>query len=228
MLAAVILVAVLAAASRQRIRSYAWLMLVTLGVATLSCSRMINWWAPVAGLVVALQATAVGTPPRFAPVLPPAGRRGLLLGGLVVALVALIASPAARGLLSERETLAARRPMVSAATPVEVTAWLVENPPEGMVLAAYEWGDLLIWQGPPRIRLMVASHTHLVPESVWRDYIEVIGVARDWPRRLEHHDIRTLVLDRHRHSRLITALAGNPLWKKDYSDELAEVWSRKQ
>jgi len=228
MLVAVILIAALTIASRQRARSYAWLMLVSTGVATLFCSRMINWWAPVAGLVVALQATAIGGQQRIVAPLPSATRRGLQLAGLVLALVALVTAPASRGLLIRRETLSARRPMVSAGTPVEVTSWLVEHPPEGMVLAAYEWGDFLIWQGPPRLRLMVASHTHLVPETIWRDYIGVIGVARDWPRRLEDHDIRTLVLDRHRQAGLITALAENPLWKQDYSDDLAEVWSRKQ
>ena len=68
----------------------------------------------------------------------------------------------------------------------------------------------------------------LLPESVWRDYIEVIGVSRDWPQRLERQQVHTLVLDRHRQAGLIAALANHPLWKKDYSDELAEVWSRKQ
>ena len=78
------------------------------------------------------------------------------------------------------------------------------------------------------IQLLVASHTHLIPQGVWRDYIEVIGVAHDWPQRLEHQQVRTLVLDKQRQAGLIAALADHPLWNRDYSDDLAEVWSRKQ
>jgi len=228
MLAATVLICSLALVGRRRVRSYAWLMLITTGVATVGCSRMINWWAPIAGLVVALQATSLSSHPGLPPAPSSGDRRKVLVGGLVLALIALIASPAARGLLVERDTLAARRPMVSSATPLEATAWLVEHPPKGMVLASYEWGDFLIWQGPPRIQLLVASHAHLVPETAWRDYIEVIGVARDWQQRLARHDIRTLVLDRHRQAGLIAALKDDPGWQQDYSDALAEVWSRKQ
>ncbi len=228
MLAAVILILALALASRRRIRTPAWLMLATTGVATLVCSRWINWWAPMAGSVVAFQASGLGHQVRTASTFS-TRQKGQLAGcGVIVATLAIISSPAARGLLTHRDTLVARRPLVSASTPVEATAWLVSHPPRGMVLAAYEWGDFLIWQGPPQIQLMVASHTHLIPESVWRDYIEVIGVSRDWPQRLERQQVHTLVLDRHRQAGLIAALANHPLWKKNYSDDLAEVWSRKQ
>jgi hypothetical protein len=228
MLAAAVLIGSLAIIGRRRVRSYAWLMLITTGVATVACSRMINWWAPVAGLVVALQATALSSRLGLSQPLPPADRRKVLVGAVVMTLVTLIASPAARGLLVERDTLVARRPMVSSATPLEATAWLLEHPPQGMVLASYEWGDFLIWQGPPRIQLLVASHAHLVPETAWRDYIEVIGVATDWSQRLDRHNIQTLVLDRHRQAGLIAALEDDPGWQQDYSDALAEVWSRKQ
>jgi len=228
MLAALLMIGSLAFVGRRRVRCWAWLMLITTGVATVACSRMINWWAPVAGLIVALQASVPGTSLGIQHPLCSTDRRKVLVGGLLLALVTLIAAPATRGLLLERDTLAARRPMVSSATPIEATAWLVEHPPEGMVLASYEWGDFLIWQGPPKIQLMVASHAHLIPETAWRDYIEVIGVARDWQQRLDRHDIQALVLDRHRQAELITALENKPGWRQDYSDALAEVWSRKQ
>ncbi|GIT30054.1 MAG: hypothetical protein Ct9H300mP1_21000 [Planctomycetaceae bacterium] len=83
-----------------------------LGVATLSCSRMINWWAPVAGpFVLALQAPPsaqtpgrndvglVGTTHR------PAGQPGCGRSRND-------STPAVRGLLRTRNA-AGRRPMVS-------------------------------------------------------------------------------------------------------------------
>ncbi len=228
MLASIVLIVSVAMSGRRRVRCSNWLMLVSLGVATLSCSRMINWWSPVAGLVVALQAASIGTKRPVAPPLAPSERRTVLLAGLVVAGVAMISAPAVRGLLAERETLQARRPMVSASTPVEVTEWLAKHPPGGTVLASYEWCDFLLWQGPSRIQLLVTSHAHLVPAEVWGDYFEVIDVASDWRQRLRRYDIRTVVLDRHRQAKLLDALAADPAWKRDYSDELAEVWSRKQ
>ena len=227
MLASIVLVVSVAMSSRRRVRCSNWLMLVALGVAALSCSRMINWWAPVAGLVVALQAASIRTKRPAAPTLDPSERRTVLLAGLVVAGAAMSSTPAVRGLLAERETLQARRPMVSASTPVEVTGWLASHPPDGTVLASYEWSDFLLWQGPSRIRLLVTSHAHLVPTEVWTDYFEVIGVASDWRQRLRRYDIRTVVLDRHRQAKLLATLATDPGWQQDYSDELAEVWSRK-
>jgi hypothetical protein len=193
---------------------------------------MINWWAPVAGLVVALQASTLGKPTPFAAKLTSARWQDPARRGLAVALVAfatVITTPAARSMLTERDNLLARRPFVSAATPIEVTEWLRKHPPQGIVLAAYEWGDFLIWQGPPRIQLLVASHAHLVPESAWQDYIQVIRVADDWNTRLDRHHIQTLVLDRHRQAGLIDALealGAKSNWKQVYADQLAEVWSR--
>ena len=227
MLAGIVLVVCVAMSGRRRVRFSNWLMLVALGVATLSCSRMINWWAPVAGLVLALQAASISTKRPVATTLASSERRTVLLASLVVAGVAMSSTPAVRGLLTERETLQARRPMVSASTPVEVTRWLASHPPGGMVLASYEWSDFLLWQGPSQIRLLVTSHAHLVPTEAWTDYFEVIGVASDWRQRLRRYDIRTVVLDRHRQGKLLAALATDPGWQQDYSDALAEVWSRK-
>ena len=227
MLAGIVLVVCVTMSSRRRVRFSNWLMLVALGVATLSCSRMINWWAPVAGLVLALQAASISTKRPVATTLASSERRTVLLAGLVVAGVAISSTPAVTGLLAERETLQARRPMVSASTPVEVTRWLASHPPGGMVLASYEWSDFLLWQGPSQIRLLVTSHAHLVPTEAWTDYFEVIGVASDWRQRLRRYDIRTVVLDRHRQGNLLATLATDPGWQQDYSDALAEVWSRK-
>ena len=232
MLVATVLIVSLGLASRQTVRAWAAVMLVTTGIAALVCSRMINWWAPVAGLVVALQASTLGKPTPFAAKLTSARWQDPARRGLAVALIAfatVIAAPAARGMLTERDNLLARRPIVSAATPIEVTDWLRKHPPRGIVLAAYEWGDFLIWQGPPRIQLLVASHAHLVPESAWQDYIQVIRVADDWNTRLDRHNIQTLVLDRHRQAGLIEALealGAKSNWKQVYADQLAEVWTR--
>ena len=52
-------------------------------------------------------------------------------------------------------------------------------------------------------------------------------MASDWRQRLRRYDIRTVVLDRHRQGKLLATLATDPGWQQDYSDALAEVWSRK-
>ncbi len=226
MLAASILVGLLAVVSRRRRRSVDWLLLVGLGLSSLLTSRMIIWWAAVAGAVVAFHAAGVVFPrPRRTPSATSRFRPpivGLVACGLVVG-----TAPATWSVFGSDDPLLARRPAVSEETPIETAAWLVQHPPSGMVFAAYEWGDFLLWQGPPKLRVLVASHAHLLPPAVWQDYMAVIRFETGWRQRLSKYDVTTMVLDRRRQTGLLKILAGEPGWRRDYRDERSEVWSRK-
>ncbi|MDP7278125.1 MAG: hypothetical protein QF363_21780 [Planctomycetaceae bacterium] len=224
MLVASVLIGLLAVVSRRRGRSADWLLLIGLGVSSLWTSRMLAWWAAVAGGVVAFHAAGMGCRRRHSSIRP--GRFRPAITGLVVWGLAVGTAPATWSALDSAEPLVARRPAVSAATPVEVARWLVEHPPPGMVLAAYEWGDFLLWQGPVDLRVLVASHAHLIPPAVWQDYMAMIRLETGWRERLSKYDVKTVVLDRQRQAGLLEMLAEEEDWRRDYRDERCEVWSR--
>jgi hypothetical protein len=97
----------------------------------------------------------------------------------------------------------------------------------------YEWGDYLLWKGPQRAKVFVATHAHVLPPKVWRHYMGVVRMRPGWERVLEHYDVRTVVLDRRYRGALIRALKRMPGWTLRYEDGLgaafvkSEVGSRK-
>jgi hypothetical protein len=115
---------------------------------------------------------------------------------------------------------------VSAQTPVAATAWLREHPPTGQVFNTYEWGDYLLWQGPPDMKIFVDSQAHLVPREVWRDYMAVISVMSGWNDNFDRYGVQTIIIDKAERGALIAKLKDDPHWKRRYEDSLAVIFTR--
>jgi hypothetical protein len=120
------------------------------------------------------------------------------------------------------------RQCVSAQTPVAATLWLRENPPVGQVFNIYEWGDYLVWAGPPKLPVFVTSHAHLVAPGVWRDYLAVINLRPGWADVLDRYRVTTVVVDKSRSEALIAKLTKNGAWKVAYEDDLAVIFARQE
>jgi hypothetical protein len=202
-------------------------MLVTLGIATLWMSRMIVWFAPVAAYYFALHASAIWSR-RF---VKAATRRTTSYSALWtcaaigVAGLSVVFTPLTSRLLSGSEPNSPQN--LSPHTPVDAAAYLREHPPRGQLFNTYEWGDYLVWAGPPNLPVFVTSHAHLIPEDVWRDYIDVINVRDGWQETLNRYDVQTVVLDRRQHERLVDALRGEPGWIKTYEDGIGVIFVRR-
>lgn len=134
-------------------------------------------------------------------------------------------SPAGREVLFGRELSAAQN--VSRQTPLGAVAWLWQNPRRGLVLNAFEWGDFLMWAGPPETRVFVTSHAHLVPPEVWRDYLAILDLQSGWEALLNRYGVETVVLSRRDQPRLTAALRAAESWQPAYEDEQAVVFVRK-
>jgi hypothetical protein len=104
--------------------------------------------------------------------------------------------------------------------------WLRKNPPAGQVFNTYEWGDYLIWAGPPNFSVFVTSQAHLVPPDVWRDYLAVIRVASGWEAILDKYGVETIVVDTLRRGRLIGALRKEEGWSVAFENDVAVVFER--
>jgi hypothetical protein len=203
------------------------LALVGLGIAAFWSTRMLIWWAPVATGCFIVHAHAAWR--RFRPQqgLPPESPRSRFWTVVAAGLASCSFATTPFGLrvfAGRVEELAQR---VSSQTPVRATAWLAANPPVGQVFNTYEWGDYLVWSGPPDLPVFVTSQAHLVPRDVWRDYLAVISVAAGWAGILERYRVETIVLDELKRGALIEKLKKNDVWTVVFEDDIAVIFARR-
>jgi hypothetical protein len=204
------------------------LLLIGFGVVAWWTSRMLVWWSPAAAYYLAIHSAAICTRRRVRRSAVPtkdAGRPVWAFAGVVVALIAVACTPLGLGRL-HLKTVDWHRSL-SPWTPVDAAAYLVDHPPRGQIFNTLEWGDYLLWAGPPHLRIFVDSHVHVVPIQVWRAYMRVITLSDDWQNDLERFEVTTIVLDREQHAALATALRLNADWQVAYEDAIAVIYVRR-
>lgn len=214
--------------SPRRISASEVLLHVGLGGATLWTSRMIVWWAPFAAYCVALHGNAAFQRWRGGRLeLEPVERRSLWTAaafGLFV--VPALVTPFGGALLHGRrgdETTG-----LSPQTPVGAVEYLRKNPPQGQVFNSYEFGDYLLWAGPPDMKLFLNSHAHLVPEEIWVHYQAVLNVSSGWEETLDLYGVNTVVLDNTRRRDLARVMKRDEDWKIGYEDRNSLVMLRRK
>ena len=84
---------------------------------------------------------------------------------------------------------------MSSQTPVEVTKWLVKNPPKGQVFNTYEWGDYMLWAGPKDMKVFVASHAQFVSAEIWDDYVSIADRGASWETQFDRYGVTTVILE---------------------------------
>lgn len=219
--------------SPRRVRVAEILLLAGLGGAALWTSRMIIWWAPLAAYFVALHGHAAWRAARKTkpqPVRSPHGSlawTGLCAVFVVLALAAKPLEPAIRG-----GGVNLQRGRLSADTPVAAVRHLRENPPRGQIFNSYEWGDYLLWAGPRSagesrsVEVFVASHAHLVPQEVWRSYMQVMNLSSGWEERLGRFGVNAILVEKDRRRALVARLRNLDDWRVSFEDNRAIVFRR--
>jgi hypothetical protein len=219
--------------SPRRVTTGELLLLVVFGVAALWTSRMIVWWAPLAAYYLGLH-LAAATGAQFRAARFPVSRTGLnsvVAAGLCW--IAFAITPFGGLVLhgpKDVDEMARRfRRSVSPFTPVELTDWLNRNEvPSGQVFNCSEWGDYLLFAGPPQLPLFVYSHVHLTPREVWQDYREIsYGLTSEWQTRLDRYGVNSVIMDHRAHGEMIRKLTRDPQWEQVYDDRLGSVFFRR-
>jgi hypothetical protein len=212
--------------SPRRVAAGELLALVALGLFALWSARMLIWWTPVAAHALAIHAHEAWR--RFLPAVnvAPAARRSAkwTTVSLGIFFVSIVATPLGIQILTGKTPELARS--VSVQTPLGATEWLKEHPPEGQIFNVYEWGDYLVWAGPPHLKVFVTSQAHLVPPDVWRDYLAVIRQRSRYEEILDQYGVTTVMLDKPRREALIRRLKQDDRWRSVFEDELAVVLTR--
>ena len=212
---------------RRRLRAGEVLAVIGFGAATVYSARMVLWWAALAAVSFAMHAHALLR--RFYPVTWRLGRSrpaiGWTIAAVALAAISLASTPLGQHLLFGRPIWL--EAVVSAQTPVAATRWLSGRPPARQIFNIYEWGDYLVWAGPPDVPVFVTSQAHLVPRAVWRDYMSVIGVSPGWQEILDRYEVDLVLVDKRRRRPLIGALTKEGGWKRVYEDGIAVIFTRR-
>ncbi len=217
----------------RRMQLLEMVLLVVFGLLTMTAMRMLVWWALIWPWVVAPHAWAAwqrvfAAAPAPDDSTPRAASMRTLIGVSFVFMTLLLAPPS-QALLRGQPRGEAR--VTGQGTPWYVADELVRRQAEGNLLAPMDWADYLVWKTEGRVRPLVYSHVHLLPESVWTDYQRIEAGAPDWPRLARAHQLKFLVVDRKRNTELLrqVMLASrheNPPVRVIYRDKrciLAEV-----
>ncbi|MEX2285934.1 MAG: hypothetical protein WD648_02520 [Planctomycetaceae bacterium] len=207
--------------SPRRVSCSEILQLVGTGLATLWISRMIVWWAPVAAYYLVLHGAAAwsrGSKQRLKDNSMSTHQSTWWLAASMVIAVVCLANPWFSHSASQEN--------LSSATPVGAVDYLIEHPPAGQIFNSYEWGDYLLWAGPPGARVFVASHAHLIPRKVWSDYLDIINVRDGWDATLDRYRVSTIVVDKAQRAELISKLHSHPRWQVEYEDPQAVIFTR--
>lgn len=109
--------------------------------------------------------------------------------------------------------------------PWQLTQYLRENPPDGLVYNPYWWGDWLVWDGPPDLRPFLTGRLDLVSPKVWTDYRIVRETRSGWQGVLARYGVRHVVLDRYRQTTLAGFLRDSSKWRLDHEDSSSLVFT---
>lgn len=131
-------------------------------------------------------------------------------------------SPISQSLLSSKPRELSN--IVSKGTPLGVTEYLNENPPETMVWAPQWWGDWLMWSGPDSLRVFMTTTLHLAPSTVWKDYMRVAEASSGWERTLTKYNVQTIVMDKDLQPVMHRAVRRSARWTKVYEDPRGVVY----
>lgn len=226
------LLVVLLRHSRATIASGDVFALALFALAVSARVRMVAWYAPVVMWVLAPHFANVLIRMEFDrlrrelfPMLQLQSFRWTGVIGLLV-WVTICFSPISQAFLGGK----ARddRRLYSKDTPLGVTQYLREHPPQGLVCGPQWWGDWLVWQGPPQMDVMVTTNSvHVVPSRVWKDYLQINNAQPATDRLLNQYRINTLVVCKRLQKGLVERLPRMPSWSIVFEDDVGIIAVRK-
>jgi hypothetical protein len=214
--------------SPRRVTAAELLLLIGLGAWTLWTSRILIWWALPAAYYSALHGHAAWRKLRKQYGEPIIQERRGLWSVVTLLLIWVFLAGSSFGVRVLHGKPPELKRSVSQATPTGATAYLREHPPQGQVFNTCDWGDYLIWAGPPGMQVFADTHVHLIPVEVWQQYQLIISGSADWSDLLDRFGVNTAVVDVPLHSGLISRLRESSAWKVSYEDGLAVVFTRRK
>ena len=214
--------------SRARMTAADVLLLIVFTLAACMRVRMVTWYAPVLMVVLMPHVADVVRQfgGRFSNLRVPGWCRSLSVGSFRYTLLIGLAiwmtfafAPISHFVLGGK-----KRPpehLFSRGTPREITEYLREHPPQGQIANPQWWGDWLVWNGPPDLKVfMTTNAVHAAPEQVWRDYLAISRGRDGLERRLERYRVNTIIVHKELQERLARYVRRMAGWRIVHEDEV--------
>jgi len=214
----------------RRIRFGELLALVGTGLLAAWSARMLNWFAPVAGMVIGVHLAAgvrsLRTAVRVRTSTEPAVMWTLASVGLLWIIVAItpFGTRVFRGTTPDDARLLSRQ------TPVRTVEFLngMTQIPRGMAFVPAEWSGYVMNRGPEALRPLVNLHVHLMPEEIWKDYLRLINGPSDWSSIMDEYGMNVAIVSKTDQPALVRKIRDSADWKAEYEDRQGVVFVRKR
>lgn len=214
--------------SPRRMHCGEMLAFVITGLLAMWSGRMLNWWAPIAGIVIGTHLIAAIRKTTAWLRKPQPGQRTGLWTVVNVGLVWILfgCTPFAAQVLHGRVSDVQK--LVSKETPLATVAFLnsTEHLPRGISFVPAEWAGYVMNRGPRSVKPMVNLHVHLIPEQVWSDYIRIVNGPSDWSGLMDEYGINMAVVDKVRQPELTRRIRASADWTIQFEDRQAVVFVR--
>ncbi len=191
-------------------------------------ARMLNWWAPLAGVVVGTHLMAAMRKTTKWLQNPQPGKSGGLWTVVNLGIFWVLFGLTPFGVQVVHGRVPDARRLVSAETPLATVAFLdtMETLPRGIAFVPAEWAGYVMNRGPKSIEPMVNLHVHVIPEQVWNDYIRMINGPSDWEGLMNEYGINMAIVDKDRQATLAKRFRDSIDWTAKYEDRQGVVFVR--
>jgi hypothetical protein len=214
--------------SPRRIRCGEMLAFVVTGLLAMWSARMLNWWAPVAGLLAGTHLVAsMRKSIRWWKEYRPSSASGLWsVVNLGILWILFALTPFGRQVVHGQ--IPSAQKLVSRETPVATAAFLdsMESRPAGIAFVPAEWAGYFMSRGPENFEPMVNLHVHVIPEQVWNDYLRLINGPSEWEAIMDSYGINLAVVDKAQQPGLVKRIKDNTEWTARYEDHQSVVFTR--
>ena len=216
--------------SPRRLRADETLALLTTAGLALWSSRMINWCAPVAAVVLTTHGAAAWRLWRKSSRRSVRDHRRGLWTVANLGLLWICFGFTSLGVHTIHGKSPDPRRLLSRQTPIEAGRYLAKKSdiPPGIVFVRAEWAGYLTHVRNGDLRSMVNLHVHVIPVQVWSDYLRLIDGPNDWDSLLDRYGINCVIADRTRNARLIALLRRSSDYAVQYEDAQTAVFVRKE
>ncbi len=214
--------------SPRRMHCGEMLAFVFTGLLAMWSGRMLNWWAPIAGIMVGTHLFASLRKTTAWLRNPEPGKPTGLWTVVNLGLVWILFAFTSFGVQLIHGRVPDAEKMVSRETPVAAVIFLesAERLPRGISFIPAEWAGYVMNRGPRSVEPMVNLHVHLIPEQVWNDYIRLVNGPTDWNSLMDEYGINMAVVDKDRQSGLTKRIRESTDWTALYEDRQAIVFVR--
>ena len=107
--------------------------------------------------------------------------------------------------------------------PYGVAEHFVEQPPQGLVFAPWDWAAWLLLESPADFQVYMTANVQRVPRRVASDYGRIARAEPGWQRALDRYAVETLVIRKQGQAALSRAVGRSDKWTVAFEDDAALV-----